>query len=62
MKFGLTRWTPARTARWEPFDEMRQMQQQLNSMFKDMTLGDRWTEADTLGSPCRCSRTREISS
>ncbi|MGB3907626.1 MAG: Hsp20/alpha crystallin family protein [Methanomethylovorans sp.] len=48
MKFGLTRWTPVRTARWDPFDEMRQMQQQLNSMFKDMTLGDRWTEADTL--------------
>lgn len=24
------------------------MQQQLNSMFKDMTMGDRWTEADTL--------------
>lgn len=48
MKFGLTRWTPARTARWDPFDEMRQMQQQLNSMFKDMTLGDRWTEAETL--------------
>ncbi|AGB48988.1 molecular chaperone (small heat shock protein) [Methanomethylovorans hollandica DSM 15978] len=48
MKFGLTGWTPVRTARWDPFDEMRQMQQQLNSMFKDMTMGDRWTEADTL--------------
>ncbi|OPY20814.1 MAG: Small heat shock protein HSP16.5 [Methanomethylovorans sp. PtaU1.Bin073] len=48
MKFGLTRWTPTGTARWDPFDEMRQMQQQLNSMFKDMSIGNRWTEVDTL--------------
>lgn len=48
MKFGLTGWTPVRTARWDTFDEMRQMQQQLNNMFKDMTLGDRWTEAETM--------------
>lgn len=48
MELGLTRWTPTGTARWDPFDEMRQMQQQLNSMFKDMSIGNRWTEVDTL--------------
>ncbi|MBC7085238.1 MAG: Hsp20/alpha crystallin family protein [Methanomethylovorans sp.] len=48
MRFGLTRWTPTSTLRWDPFEEMRQMQQHLNNLFKDMNIGERWTELDTL--------------
>lgn len=48
MRFGLTRWQPARAARWDPFDEMRQMQNQINDMFKEMSLGDKWSEGGVL--------------
>jgi HSP20 family protein len=48
MRFGLTRWNPARVARWDPFDEMRQMQNQINDMIKEMSLGEKWSESDTL--------------
>ena len=48
MRFGLARWNPARVARWDPFDEMRQMQNQINDMIKEMSLGEKWSESGTL--------------
>ncbi|MDK2911394.1 MAG: hypothetical protein PWR29_351 [Methanolobus sp.] len=48
MRFGLTRWNPARVARWDPIDEMRQMQTQINDMIKEMSLGEKWSESGTL--------------
>ncbi|MDK2835039.1 MAG: hypothetical protein PWP63_2126 [Methanolobus sp.] len=48
MRFGLTRWNPARVARWDPIDEMREMQTQINDMIKEMSLGEKWSESGTL--------------
>lgn len=48
MRFGLTRWNPTRVARWDTFDEMRQMQNQINDMIKEMSLGEKWSESGTL--------------
>ncbi len=48
MRFGLTRWQPARAARWDPLDEMRQMQNQINDMFKEISFGDKWSEGGVL--------------
>ena len=48
MRFGLTRWQPARAARWDLLDEMRQMQNQINDMFKEISFGDKWSEGGVL--------------
>ncbi|MBN2109614.1 MAG: Hsp20/alpha crystallin family protein [Methanosarcinaceae archaeon] len=48
MRFGLTRWNPTGATRWDPFDEMRQIQNQINDMFKEMSLGDKWSEGGIL--------------
>ncbi len=48
MRFGLTRWQPARAARWDPLYEMRQMQNQINDMFKEISFGDKWSEGGVL--------------
>lgn len=41
MKFGLTPWRQSATSRWDPFDEMRRMQDRLYGMFGE--------ESDTSG-------------
>ncbi len=33
MRFGLTPWRPSVASRWDPFDDMKRMQERLNSMF-----------------------------
>ena len=48
MRFGLTRWNPARVTRWDPFDEVRQMQDQINNMVKEMSFGEKWSEIGTM--------------
>ncbi len=48
MRFGLTRWQPARAARWDLLDEMRQMQNQINDMFKEISFGDKWSGGGVL--------------
>ncbi|MDI3487065.1 MAG: hypothetical protein PWQ50_2285 [Methanolobus sp.] len=48
MRFGLTKVTPARGGLWNPMEEIVQMQDMLNNMFKERSFGDRWSEAGIL--------------
>ncbi|WMW24192.1 Hsp20/alpha crystallin family protein [Methanolobus sediminis] len=48
MKFGLTPWSPSTTSRWDPFDDMRQMQQRLNRLFGDSEQSKEMIDMDTL--------------
>ncbi|WMW22465.1 Hsp20/alpha crystallin family protein [Methanolobus mangrovi] len=48
MKFGLTKVTPARSGLWSPMEEIVQMQDMLNNMFKERNFGDRWAETGIL--------------
>jgi HSP20 family protein len=48
MRFGLTKVTPARGGLWNPMEEIMQMQDMLNNMFKERSLGESWSEAGIL--------------
>ncbi|WP_321428739.1 Hsp20/alpha crystallin family protein [uncultured Methanolobus sp.] len=48
MRFGLTKATPARGGLWNPMEEIVQMQDMLNNMFKERNFGERWSEAGIL--------------
>ncbi len=48
MRFGLTKVTPARSGVWNPMEEIVQMQDMLNNMFKERSFGDRWSEPGIL--------------
>ncbi len=48
MRFGLTKVTPARGGLWNPMEEMVQMQDMLNNMFKESRFGERWSESGIL--------------
>ena len=48
MRFGLTKVTPARGGLWNPMEEIVQMQDMLNNMFKERSFGERWSEAGIL--------------
>jgi len=48
MRFGLTKATPARGGLWNPMEEILQMQDMLNNMFKERSFGERWSEAGVL--------------
>lgn len=48
MRFGLTKATPARSGVWNPMEEIVQMQDMLNNMFKERSFGDRWAEPGIL--------------
>ncbi len=37
MKFGLTRRGPSRLSNWDPLDEIRQTQEHLNQLFKEVS-------------------------
>ncbi|SFM42528.1 Hsp20/alpha crystallin family protein [Methanolobus profundi] len=48
MKFGLTPWRPSSASRWDPFDEMRHMQERLYNMFGDESSPSEMMDMDTL--------------
>ncbi|WP_094227950.1 Hsp20/alpha crystallin family protein [Methanolobus psychrotolerans] len=48
MRFGLTKVTPTKGGLWNPMEEMVQMQDMLNNMFKERSFGDRWSETGIL--------------
>ncbi|SFM17970.1 Hsp20/alpha crystallin family protein [Methanolobus profundi] len=48
MRFGLTKVTPASGGLWDPMGDIVQMQDMLNNMFKERSLGERWSEAGIL--------------
>ncbi|WP_340819263.1 Hsp20/alpha crystallin family protein [Methanolobus sp. WCC4] len=48
MKFGLTPWRPSTASRWEPFDEMRRMQERLYNMFGEESAPTELMNMDTL--------------
>ncbi|SDF82133.1 heat shock protein Hsp20 [Methanolobus vulcani] len=48
MRFGLTKVTPARGGLWNPMEEIVQMQDMLNNMFKERSFGERWSETGIL--------------
>ncbi|MDG6243681.1 MAG: Hsp20/alpha crystallin family protein [Methanolobus sp.] len=48
MRFGLTKVTPARGGLWNPMDEIVQMQDMLNNMFKERGVAERWSESGIL--------------
>ena len=48
MRFGLTKVTPSRGGLWNPMEEMVQMQNMLNNMFKERTFGEKWSETGIL--------------
>ncbi|WP_407355933.1 Hsp20/alpha crystallin family protein [Methanolobus sp. WCC5] len=48
MRFGLTKVTPARGGLWNPMEEIVQMQDMLNNMFKERSFGEHWSETGIL--------------
>ncbi len=48
MKFGLTPWSPSTASRWDPFDDMRHMQDRLNRLFGDSEHSTEMMDMDTL--------------
>ncbi len=48
MRFGLTKVTPARGGLWNPMEEIVQMQDMLNNVFRDRNFGERWSETGIL--------------
>ncbi len=40
MRFGLTPWSPSSTTRWDPFDDMKRMQERLNRLFGEEERSD----------------------
>jgi Molecular chaperone (small heat shock protein) len=48
MRFGLTKVTPSRGGLWNPMEEMVQMQDMLNNMFKERSFGEKWSETGIL--------------
>lgn len=48
MRFGLTKVAPARSGVWGPMEEIVQMQDMLNNMFRESSFGERWSEAGIL--------------
>ncbi|WP_319508191.1 Hsp20/alpha crystallin family protein [uncultured Methanolobus sp.] len=48
MRFGLTKVAPSRGGLWNPMEEMVQMQDMLNNMFKERSFGEKWSETGIL--------------
>ncbi|WP_440952886.1 Hsp20/alpha crystallin family protein [Methanococcoides sp. FTZ1] len=44
MKFGLTRRGPSGLSRWDPFEEIRQTQEHLNQLFREISPFGGWSE------------------
>ncbi|MDW7731031.1 MAG: Hsp20/alpha crystallin family protein [Methanolobus sp.] len=47
MRYGLTRWSPATAAAWDPMEEMNRIQNRMMEMFGEGERGS-WMEFDTL--------------
>ncbi|WP_407354787.1 Hsp20/alpha crystallin family protein [Methanolobus sp. WCC5] len=47
MKFGLTPWSPTRVSGWDPFDEMKRMQERLNRLFAEEGKRSEMLDIDT---------------
>lgn len=48
MRFGLTKVTPSRGGLWNPMEEIVQMQDMLNNIFKEQSYGQKWSETEVL--------------
>ncbi len=48
MKFGLTPWRSTSVSSWDPFDEMRRMQERLNRLFGEEGTRSELMDIDTL--------------
>jgi Molecular chaperone (small heat shock protein) len=48
MKFGLTPWRSTSVSSWDPFDEMRRMQERLNRLFGEEGTRSEMMDIDTL--------------
>ncbi len=48
MKFGLRPWSPALASSWDPFNEIRSMQERLNSLFGEGEARSEMMDIDTL--------------
>jgi len=47
MKFGLTRRGPSGLSRWDPFEEIRQTQEHLNQLFREVSPFGGWPEGSS---------------
>ncbi|NYT19406.1 MAG: Hsp20/alpha crystallin family protein [Methanosarcinales archaeon] len=48
MKFGLTRRGPSGLSRWDPFEEIRQTQEHLNQLFREVSPFGGWAEGRSI--------------
>lgn len=48
MKFGLTRRGPFGLSRWDPFEEIRQTQEHLNQLFREVSPFGGWLEGRSI--------------